>query len=303
MTKQDFQATASLTRLAASVIVVSAGSATGQNSSSAFPELKAPAPLSLSLQADDLPQVETAGAADGSAENLAKKLNNPVADLISVPLQFNYDEGFGPKQAGRILLNVQPVIPVSLNQDWNIISRTILPVVYQESLASGIDSKFGLGDTLQSLFLSPKQSTPIWGIGPVILLPTATDDVLGSEKWGAGPTGVVLVQEGPWTYGILANHLWSFAGKDDRDEVNATFLQPFLAYTTRTATTFTINTESTYDWNAEQWTVPLNAQVTQLLKLGNQPVSIGIGGRWYAEAPDGGPEWGVRFVFTFLFPK
>jgi hypothetical protein len=287
-----------------SVIAVLAGTAPAQTSlSSASSNPAVPQPLSLSLRIEDLPQPETGGASGESDENLAKKLVNPVADLISVPFQFNYDEGFGPKEAGRVLLNVQPVIPFSLNQDWNIISRTILPVVYRESLATGIDSKFGLGDTVQSLFLSPKQSRPIWGIGPVILLPTATDDVLGSEKWGAGPTGVVLVQEGPWTYGILANHIWSFAGDDDRDEVNATFLQPFLAFTTRTATTFTINTESTYDWNAEQWTVPVNAQVTQLLKLGNQPVSIGVGGRWYAEAPDGGPEWGVRFVFTILFPK
>ena len=137
----------------------------------------------------------------------------------------------------------------------------------------------------------------------MFLLPTATDDLLGSEQWGAGPTGVILKQSGPWTYGMLANHIWSFAGDDGRSAVNATFLQPFLSYTTKTATTFTINTESTYDWYARQWTVPINAGVSQLVKLGDQPVSFGLQGTWYTERPDTAPEWGIRFVVTFLFPK
>lgn len=237
------------------------------------------------------------------ASSLAKKLANPVADLISVPLQLNYDNGYGTEDADRWTLNVQPVIPITLSEDWNLISRTILPIVYQEGPFAGVDDEFGLGDTVQSLFFSPKESQPIWGVGPVLLFPTATDKALGGEKWGAGPTGVVLVQDGPWTYGLLANHIWSFAGDDDRRDINATFLQPFVAYTFPTATTLTLNTESTYDWTESQWTVPINLQVSQLLKVGAQPISLALGGRYYAEAPEHGPEWGVRFTVTFLFPK
>jgi hypothetical protein len=157
-----------------------------------------------------------------------------------------------------------------------------------------------------SLFLSPQQPTAngwIWGVGPVFFLPTATDDQLGSERWGAGPTAVLLRQESGWTYGVLANHIWSFAGDDDREDVNATFFQPFISYTFPTATTITLNTEATYDWNASELTLPINLQVSQLLRLGKQPVQIGLGGRYYADGPDNGPEWGVRFVFTLLFPK
>ncbi|HEY4136009.1 MAG TPA: hypothetical protein VGO34_12440 [Alphaproteobacteria bacterium] len=240
-----------------------------------------------------------------SDEELAKKLSNPVANLVSVPFQLNYDEGFGPKDAGRYTLNVQPVVPFSLGEDWNLITRTILPIIYQESPASGMDSEFGLGDTTQSFFFSPKAPVGGWivGAGPAFLWPTATDTALGSEKWGAGPTFVGLRQEGPWTYGLLANHIWSYAGDSDRSEVNSTFLQPFLSYTTKSATTYLLNTESSYDWTGEQWTVPINAGVSQLLKIGTQAAQVGLIGRYYAESPDGGPEWGVRLVLTLLFPE
>jgi len=244
-------------------------------------------------------------AADQEAE-LAKKLQNPVASLISVPLQFNWDTGIGPEDASRYTLNVQPVIPFSIGKEWNLITRTIVPFIYAESPVAGGDHKSGLGDIVQSFFLSPKAPTSggwIWGAGPVLLYPSATERALGSEKWGAGPTAVMLKQDSGWTYGLLANHIWSFAGRDSRADVSATFLQPFVSYTTKTYTTFGLNTESTYDWKNSQWTVPINLTVSQLLKLGNQPISLQLGGRYYAEKPDGGPDWGLRFNVTFLFPK
>ena len=239
---------------------------------------------------------------------LAKKLANPISSLISFPLQLNYDENIGPEEEGDIWrLNVQPVIPFSISEDWNVISRTILPVIWQNDIAPGLDDESGLGDTLQSLFFSPKEPTSgglIWGVGPVFLLPTATEDILGGEKWGTGPTGVVLTQRGPWTFGFLANHIWSFAGDDDRDDVNATFMQPFVSYITKSKTTFGLNTESAYDWEHEEWSVPINATVNQLMKIGKLPIQVGGGIRYWADSPENGPEdWGARVQVTFLFPK
>lgn len=249
----------------------------------------------------------SAGLACADDADLAKQLSNPVASLISVPFQFNYDRGYGPDDGYRATLNIQPVVPISLNDDWNLISRTILPLITQHDVAGQSGTQSGLGDTTQSLFFSPKAPGPggvIWGVGPAMLLPTATDDMLGSGKWGAGPTAVLLKQSGPWTYGVLANHIWSFAGDDDRSDVNSTFLQPFLSYTTPTAWTFGLNTESTYDWTNDDWSVPINFTVAKLVKFGKQPVSFTVGARYWAQTPESGPEgWGVRGVVTLLFPK
>jgi hypothetical protein len=239
--------------------------------------------------------------------DLAKKLSNPVASLISVPFQWNYDQGFGPDDGNKITLNIQPVIPITLNEHWNLISRTIVPVVRQDDIAGQSGMQFGLSDTVQSLFLSPKEPTAgglIWGVGPVMLLPTGTDDLLSSRKWGAGPTAVALRQQGPWTYGALANHIWSFAGNADRGDVNSTFLQPFVSYTTADAWTFTLNSESTYDWTSNEWSIPINAMVSKLVTIDKQPISFQAGVRYYAASSDNGPEGlGARAAITFLFPK
>jgi hypothetical protein len=239
------------------------------------------------------------------ADDLAQQLANPVASLISVPFQSNFDFGIGPSDATRYTLNIQPVIPFELNEHWNLITRTIVPVIDAESPAPGIDDKFGLGDTVQTFFFSPREPVNDWilGVGPAFLWPTATDDLLGTGKWGAGPSAVALQQVGPWTYGILANHLWSYAGESDRADVNSTFLNPFVSYITPTKTTFTASPELTYDWNSQQWLSPVNLVVSQLFKIGDQPVSIALGGRYYFEGPDGGPEWGIRFNIVFLFPN
>jgi len=243
-----------------------------------------------------------------SAEELAKQLSNPIASLISVPLQLNYDANIGVADDGdKFALNIQPVIPISLNEDWNVISRTILPLVSQDDIFTGAGSQSGIGDIVQSVFFSPKKPTSkgwVWGAGPVFLLPTASDDLLGAEKWGVGPTAVVLKQNGPWTIGALTNHLWSVAGDSKRGDVNATFLQPFVSYTTPQAVTFGLNTEATYDWESNQLALPINFTVTKVTKIGNQLVSYGGGLRYWVESTDAGPEGlGVRVLFTLLYPK
>ena len=264
--------------------------------------------LSLRQPSADAPNEDAstptaAGAHDPS--DLAKKLQNPVADLISVPLQLNYDNGFGPKEADRLTLNIEPVIPFKLNEDWNLISRTILPVIYEDSPANGVSSDFGLGDTVQSFFFSPKDPVKGWilGFGPAALLPTGTSPLFRSEQFGLGPTAVALRQHDGWTYGALVNHIWGVTDPDDNTRVNSTFFQPFLAHTWPTATTLTLNSEMTYDWTEDELTLPLNLMLSQLVKFGRQPVQFQIGGRWYVDAPDDGPEWGLRFAVTFLFPR
>jgi hypothetical protein len=244
-------------------------------------------------------------AGDVAAE-LAKKLANPVAALISVPFQYNYDEFGGVNDgASKSVLNIQPIAPFSLGEDWNLITRTIIPLIDQQDIPAGTDTS-GLGDIVQSFFFSPKQPIGGWilAVGPVGLYPTATDSMLGGEKWGVGPTALALKQIGPWTVGFLGNHIWSVAGQDDRADISLSFVQPFVSYITKTKTTLGLNTESTYDWESEQWAVPVNATVSQLLKVGGQIMQVGVGARYWAESTDNGAEdWGARATLTFLFPK
>jgi hypothetical protein len=246
-------------------------------------------------------------AADVTSE-LTRQLSNPVAALISVPIQFNYDSNIGPARDGeRTTLNIQPVIPIEINDDWNLISRTILPVVFQSDIFPGAGSQSGTGDVLASAFFSPKAPTAggwIWGAGPALLIPTGSSRLLTTEKWGMGPTGVMLKQQNGWTYGALVNHIWSFAGNGNRADISSTFLQPFLAYATPTAWTFGINAESSYDWKNAQWSVPLNLSVSKVTRFGTQLVSVGGGLRYWVESPDSGPhDIGFRVVATLLFPK
>lgn len=243
-----------------------------------------------------------------SSSDLAKQLANPVASLVSVPLQANFDQNIGPADDGeRLTVNIQPVIPLSLNEDWNIISRTILPIIDQKDVFPGAGSQSGLGDTVQSFFLSPVEPTSngwIWGAGPAFLLPTGSDDLLTADKWGLGPTAVALKQTGPWTTGGLANHIWSVAGKGNRADVSQSFVQPFITYTTPSALSVTLTADSTYNWKSNDWTIPAGLFVAQVFQVGDQTLQIQGGPRYYAKSPDNGPDgWGARFTFVLLFPR
>lgn len=280
----------------------------------------------LSLGSSLSGQQPQSPAAPGSqadqAVELAKQLSNPVASLISVPIQTNYDFGIGPSNSGfRFTTNVQPVIPIALTPKLNLITRNILPVLYQTDIFAplsdntdpqngayaGQGDQYGLGDLTSSFFLSPSAPLPgklILGVGPAFLVPTATDKYLGSGKWGVGPTVVILRQSGHWTVGALYNHIFSFAGQSARPDVSSSFLQPFLSYAFKDSTTLTLNLESTHDFAGDNgWTVPINFTAGKIFKLGSQLTNFTVGARYYAEGPTGAPDWGLRFVVTLLYPK
>jgi len=247
-------------------------------------------------------------APGGMDAELAQELTNPIADLMTIPIQMNFDRNIGIRDDGsKIQTNIQPVIPVSINPDWNVITRTIMPVIWQEDIYPGAGSQFGLGDITLSLFFSPKKPTSgglIWGAGPVLLFPTATDSLLGSDQWGAGPTAVALKMAGPWTFGALANHIWSWAGSSNRPDINSSFIQPFVAFTFPSTWTLSVQSESTYNWQSEQWSVPVNFGVSKLIKLGKLPVSLMGGVGYWLDSPDTGPEgWRFRLQANIVLPK
>lgn len=244
--------------------------------------------------------------AEQSNYEIAKKLANTIASIISVNFQFNYDSNIGANEGDRYSVYVQPLIPFSLNDEWNIISRTYLPVVWQNDIFPGAGSQSGIGNSTQSIFFTPKEPTErgwIWGAGPVVQIPTASNDLIGGDQWGLGPTAVILKQDKRWTYGGLFNHIWSIA-QDNNAPISSTFIQPVLAYSTNTGITYTLKAESTYNWESEEWSVPINANIAKVTKWVNQVVSYGGIVRYWVESPNGGPEgWGAHLMLTFVFPK
>jgi len=241
-----------------------------------------------------------------SEEELAKKLANPIASLISFPLQQNFDINYRPNGGFKYTLNIQPVIPFALNEDWNLISRTILPIASQNNVFGEGSMQTGLGDILQSLFFSPARPTKggvTWGAGPVFLLPTATNDFLGGGKWGIGPTFVILKQSGPWTLGLLANHVWSVAGNAERPNFSSTFFQPFVSRAYKGGFSWTVNTENSQNWTADAFSGSLNVSLAQIVPVFGQLVQVSLGPKIaYGNAPVRS-HWGFRVNITFLFPK
>lgn len=238
-------------------------------------------------------------------DELAKELLNPVANLINVPFQNNFDFGIGPADGSRWLMNVQPVVPVSISENWNLIGRAILPVISQNDIFGNSGSQTGLGDLVLSGFFSPKEPTKggiIWGAGPALLIPTSTDDLLGAGQFGIGPTVVVLKQAGSFTVGALANQIWSVAGDSDRNDVNAAFFQPFIARNFSGGYALALNTELTQDWGQDATIGFVHLIGSKVLKLGDQLAQVSIGPRIpYGNANAVG--WGFRAGFVLMFPQ
>lgn len=249
-------------------------------------------------------------AATQSASDLAKKLQNPIGDLYSIPFQSNTNFRTGPNRGTQEILNIQPVIPIHLNEDWNIITRTILPLIWQPSfqpLANTVP--FGTGPITFSAFLSPakKEDGWVWGIGPVVQLPTASDPSLGSSVWGAGITGVAVYLKGPWVAGALANNVWSMGGISGRGgtRYNTFLVQPFVNYNfgegwyVNSAPIITANWLTTGN---NGWTLPVGGGVGRVVKLdGKLPINLSLSAYYNVLRPDYGSTWQLRTQLTFIF--
>jgi len=239
-----------------------------------------------------------------SADELAKQTQNPVASLISVPFQGNWDVGIGTREAIGTTLNIQPVAPFSLTKTVNVILRVIMPLVSTPTDDEDLRIN-GMSDTVATAFLSPAHTGKIiWGVGPVLLLPTATNNSLGSEQVGLGPSIVALVQPGRWTIGLLWNQIWSMDGPPDRTEVNRGFFQPFANYNLAEGLAVGASLEATANWDEDQiWNSPLVFTLSKVTVLGKRPVNFVVGAGPLIASPDGGADWRLRVQANFLFPR
>jgi hypothetical protein len=242
------------------------------------------------------------------ADDLQKKLANPVADLITLPFQYNATLNTGPLDKPQHTLNIQPVIPVKFDE-WNMINRAIVPILSNPAFTPDQDRKSGMGDVLYQMFFSPADANkPIWGIGPAFMLDTASDDRLGTGKWSAGPTAVALMQEGKWSLGALVTQVWSYAGDDDRDSVSQLQVQPILNYIVDPTWSVGYIGIVTADWHeqreSQKWTVPLGVSLQALTRpQGFVPVNYIAGAGYNVIRPDTGGDWFVRFQVNFILPK
>ena len=254
--------------------------------------------------------VATAPAhAEMSAEELAKLAQNPVGNLISLPFQNNTNLNYGPEKGTQNILNIQPVIPISVSKEWNIITRTIVPVIHMPSLGQGIDSKDGVGDTVFTAFLSPANPGHwIWGAGPVVQIPTNSSEELGNKNWGLGPSFVVLhmAHDDPWVYGVLVNNIWSVTSNKTGGAYNNGLIQPFVNYNFKDGFYLTSAPILTVDWKADsgqQWTVPIGGGVGKIFHLGKLPVNTQLSAYYNVVRPDFQANWQIRAQVQLMFPK
>jgi len=251
-------------------------------------------------------QTPAPAAAPESTQQLAKKLVNPLTDVVSVPFQFNWLNGVGPSEELATLLYIQPVVPMSVSERWNMIGRWVTPYLSQPMAYGGAS---GIGDVMAQGFFSPKTNgTFLWGIGPMLNLPTTTNPMLGLGKWAAGPTGAIVKTSGAMTYGLLVNNIWSFAGtgQANREDVNMGYFQPVIAHTSKSGVTVVLNTETVANWKApegDKISMPVNVAVSKLTKLGLLPMSMQVGAGYYVVRPTNAPSWQLRTTFTLLMPR
>ncbi len=244
--------------------------------------------------------------AQPSQEDLAKAAQNPIASLISVPIQSNNDFDWGPEGKLFSVNNVQPVIPFDLNDDWNLVTRTILPIISQPGLSPGQDRETGIGNTLFSAFFVPKESGKwVWGVGPAIQLPTSSDDRLGADEWGAGVSFVALTMPGKWVIGGLVGNVWGI-DTDPGNEINLFTLQPFVNYNLDKGwylTTSPIITHNAEASSGERWTVPIGGGVGRVFSIGKQAVNAQAHVYYNVEKPDIAGDWGLRLQFQLMYPR
>jgi hypothetical protein len=249
-----------------------------------------------------------AAAAQQSNEDLAKAAQNPLANLVSIPFQNNTNFNVGPLNGTQDVLNLQPVVPFSLDKDWNLITRTIAPLIWQPEFVPGQGSDFGLGDIQLTGFVSPSNSQGlIWGAGAIAQLPTHTNDRTGNDRWGLGPSFVALhlAKGDPWVYGFLVNNVWSVSGGSDASYSNF-LLQPFLNYNLPDGWYLTSSPIVTANWKADsgqKWTVPLGGGVGKIVHFGRLPVNLQLQAFGNVVRPDDGPDWSIRFQIQILLPK
>jgi len=252
------------------------------------------------------------------SDDLASKAQNPIGSMISLPFEsnFNFENGNEDDDL-QYVLSIQPVIPVGIAENWNLVVRPIVPLISQKSSAqlpfpavvSNIrESTFGLGDSTLSLFLVPKEMKNgfVWGVGPVFGLPTATDDKLGAKKWSAGPTAVAVYKTGPWMLGTLVGQLWSFAGQSSRPDVSTFYVQPFVNYNLPDGWYLTSSPLMRANWKADsgqKWTVPLGGGVGKIFNIGSQAMNTRIVANYVVERPDKTADWTIQWTLQFLFPK
>jgi hypothetical protein len=247
--------------------------------------------------------------AELSAEELAKLAQNPVGNLISLPFQNNTNLNFGPEKGTQNILNIQPVVPISVSDNWNVITRTIVPVIWNPSLGPNDSSTTGIGDTSLTAFLSPaKPGKWIWGAGPVLQIPTNSDAELGNKNWGLGPSFVVLHldHQSPWVYGVLVNNVWSLSSSERGGSYNNGLIQPFLNYNFKGGVYLTTAPIATVNWDAasgQKWTIPIGGGVGKIFHLGKLPVNTQLSAYYNVERPDNAANWQIRFQVQLLFPK
>jgi len=255
-----------------------------------------------------LAAASTAARAELSSEELAQLAQNPVGNLISVPFQNNTNLNFGPEKGTQNILNIQPVIPIHIAPEWNIITRTILPVVWNPALAPDVPAVSGIGDTQFTAFLSPSHPGHwIWGAGPIIQLPTNSNAELGNKNWGAGPSFVVLHLEhgSPWVYGVLINNVWSLSSSQQGGTYNNGLIQPFVNYNFKGGTYLTSAPIATANWLAnasQQWTVPVGGGIGHIFHFGRLPVNTQLSGYYNVVRPEYGANWQIRAQVQLMFP-